>query len=180
MPNILNTPTSPLFLLPGCVLVFLLAFLLLQGYRRSHEPALLWTALGFAGLAGLALWLGSYFVLLPAFLIAAVLYLRDGRAAKSPPSTVLRVAFRVQATQAHVRYGSPDALQDADVQGQWEQHLTATPGTPLVLLVQPGGPFAAEIWCDGQRLAYAAPPDLAPITLQAMARPAGTPSPLQR
>jgi len=177
VPSIFTSSTSLVFLIPGCLLLLGMAGVLLNGYRRTGQRALLGAGVGFVGVAGLALAVQSFFVLIPGFVVAFFLYLRalsEPEALPAGPATV-EVVYRVWAPKAHVRYrGAGGQAGEAFVQGSWEHRFSAAPSTPLgVTAAGPvGAPLVAELWCDGGLLdARHAPPEAPTAVLSALAQP---------
>ena len=76
LPSIFTFSTPIYLLIPGCLLALVLAGVMLQGYRQTRVPTLLYAGLGLAVSAALALALGTYFALVPGFAVALLLYLR--------------------------------------------------------------------------------------------------------
>jgi hypothetical protein len=182
VPSIFTATTSLVFLIPGCLLLLGMAGSLLVGYRRTRHRVLLWAGLVLVGLAGLALAVQSFFVLLPGYAVAFGLYVRAATepaepAAPDPPAAPVEVTYRVWAPQARVHYRDAYGhTMEAYVQGAWEHRFAAAPGTPLGLSAggMVGAPLVAELWCDGLRLdAYHAPPEAPTATLGGHARATG-------
>lgn len=176
MPSLFTATTSPVFLIPGCLLLLGMAGALLVGYQRTRQRTLLWVGLGLGALAALALAVQSFFVLLPGYVLAFVLYVRAATEPDPPAPASVEVVYRVWASQARVHYRTGDgATREADVQGAWEHRFAAVPGTPLGLSAGGvvGAPLVAELWCDGVRLdARHAPPEAPTATLGRDARAA--------
>lgn len=168
-----------MLLIVGCVLLLGMAGALLHGYGRTRRRLLLWMGLGFVGTTGVALVVGSFFVLVPAFVVALLMYLGASDPSgpgRSDADVVLEVVYRVQAPQARVAYRAGGAaVFEVSVQGAWTHAVVVPPGVPLGLSAAGvvGAPLVAELWCDGVCLGvHRAPPEAPVASLTALARAA--------